>query len=103
MRHARFFRYKILGITYTSEQLFAPFRRTLHVTVFCDSQAGGLLMKNPATTKPRRGDLWINPRSNLKGPGGNSPWNNGGNINPQSGAGFLELADIALGLQKPLP
>jgi len=48
-----------------------------------------------------RNDLWINPRSNLKGPDGNRAWNNGGNINAQNGARFMELADIALGLKKP--
>lgn len=48
-------------------------------------------------------DLWINPRSNLKGPDGNRAWNNAGNISPQSGARFLELADIALGIKKPVP
>ena len=46
-------------------------------------------------------DLWINPRSNLKGPDGNRAWDNGGNIAPSSGSRFLELADIALGLKKP--
>ena len=46
-------------------------------------------------------DLWINPRSNLKGPDGDRAWDNEGNISPTSGARFLELADIALGLKKP--
>ena len=46
-------------------------------------------------------DLWINPRSNLRGPDGNRAWNNQGNISPNSGARFLELADVALGLKKP--
>lgn len=45
-------------------------------------------------------DLWINPRSNLRGPDGNRAWDNQGNISPGSGARFLELADIALGLKK---
>ena len=48
-------------------------------------------------------DLWINPRSNLKGPDGGRAWDNSGNISPQSGARFLELADVALGLKKPTP
>jgi len=48
-------------------------------------------------------DLWINPRSNLKGPDGNRAWSNAGNISPQSGALFLELAEIALGVKKPAP
>ena len=47
-------------------------------------------------------DLWINPKSNLRGPDGNHAWNAGGNITPSSGTRFLELADIALGLKKPL-
>ena len=48
-------------------------------------------------------DLWINPRSNLKGPEGNRAWENHGNITPTNGARFLELADIALGLKKSAP
>jgi hypothetical protein len=46
-------------------------------------------------------ELWINPRSNLKGPDGYRAWDNQGNISPSSGSRFLELADIALGLKKP--
>jgi hypothetical protein len=46
-------------------------------------------------------DLWINPRSNMKGPDGYRAWENRTNISPDSGARFLELADIALGLKKP--
>lgn len=45
-------------------------------------------------------DLWISPRTNLRGPDGNRAWDNQGNISPNSGARFLELADIALGLKK---
>lgn len=48
-------------------------------------------------------DLWINPRSNLRGTDGNRAWDNRGNISPSDGARFLELADIALGLKKPVP
>lgn len=47
--------------------------------------------------------LWVNPRSNLRGPEGNRAWDNQGNISPNSGARFLELADIALGLKKAEP
>ncbi len=36
-------------------------------------------------------DLWINPRSNIRGPEGNRAWQNSGNISPSSGARFLEL------------
>ena len=46
-------------------------------------------------------DLWINPRSNLRGADGNRGWDTRGNISPISGARFLELADVALGLKKP--
>jgi len=46
-------------------------------------------------------DLWINPRSNLRGPDGNRAWQNDGNISPGTGSRPLELADIALGLKKP--
>ena len=45
-------------------------------------------------------DLWVNPRSNIRGPDGNRAWDTGGNISPNNGARFLELADIALGLRK---
>jgi hypothetical protein len=48
-------------------------------------------------------DLWINPRSNIKGPDGNRAWDNKGNITPNSGSRFLELADIALGLKRTTP
>lgn len=48
-------------------------------------------------------DLWVNPRSNIRGPDGNRAWDNSGNISPNSGARFLELADVALGLKKPAP
>jgi hypothetical protein len=46
-------------------------------------------------------DLWVAPRMNLRGQDGNRAWDNAGNISPNSGARFLELADIALGLKKP--
>ena len=48
-------------------------------------------------------DLWINPRSNLRGSDGDRAWQNDGNISPSTGTRLLELADIALGLKKPLP
>jgi len=46
-------------------------------------------------------EMWINPDSNLRGPDGNRAWQSTGNIAPASGAKFLELADIALGIKKP--
>lgn len=49
----------------------------------------------------RAKDLWINPRSNLRGPDGDRAWDNQGNISSHSGARFLELVDTALGLKKP--
>jgi len=48
-------------------------------------------------------ELWINPKSNLCGGDRNRAWENEGNITPSTGSRFLELADIALGLTKPLP
>lgn len=46
-------------------------------------------------------DLWVNPSRNFRGIDGDRAWNNNGNITPGSGARFLELADVALGLKKP--
>lgn len=51
-----------------------------------------------SSTRDVSKDLWISPRSNLKGPNENQ-----GNITPSSGSRFLELADIALGLKKAAP
>lgn len=56
---------------------------------------------NGANSDPGK-DLWISPRSNLRGPEGNRAWDNQGNISPSSGSRFLELADIALGIKKPI-
>ena len=46
-------------------------------------------------------ELWIAPRYSLKGPTGERAWENraGG---PPSSSRYLELADIALGLKKPV-
>ena len=46
-------------------------------------------------------DMWINPRSNIRGPEEDRAWDNRGNLTSSGGARFLELADIALGLKKP--
>jgi hypothetical protein len=46
-------------------------------------------------------DLWIAPKSNLKGENGDRAWNDRG-LTP-TGTRLLELADIALGLKKPEP
>lgn len=45
-------------------------------------------------------DLWINPKSNLKGARGERTWENRSGDIPNS-ARFLELADVALGVKKP--
>jgi hypothetical protein len=45
-------------------------------------------------------DLWIAPRSSLKGPQGERAWENRPGGAPHSSR-YLELADIALGLEKP--
>jgi hypothetical protein len=61
------------------------------------------MSKKRKTAKMAEGanDLWVAPRMNLRGQDGNRAWDNAGNISPNSGARFLELADIALGLKKP--
>jgi len=46
-------------------------------------------------------DLWIAPKSNLKGENGDRAWNDRGAT--PTGSRLLELADIALGLKKPEP
>ena len=46
-------------------------------------------------------DLWIAPKSNLKGDNGDRAWNDRG-VTP-TGSRLLELADIALGLKKSEP
>jgi len=60
-------------------------------------------MKKPIPRRRRSRDLWINPKSNLRGVDGNRTWENEGNITPSTGSRMLELADIALGLRKPSP
>jgi hypothetical protein len=53
--------------------------------------------REPSVSK----DLWIAPRYSLKGPAGERAWENrpGG---PPNSSRFLELADIALGIRKPV-
>ena len=46
-------------------------------------------------------DLWIAPKSNLKGDNGDRAWND--RRATPTGSRLLELADIALGLKKPEP
>jgi hypothetical protein len=54
--------------------------------------------KQPEVAK----DLWIAPRYSLKGPAGERAWENRPGGAPNSSR-FLELADIALGVKKPVP
>lgn len=51
-------------------------------------------------SKDQTRDLWINPRRNMRGTDGNRAWDTRGNISSSTGARFLELADIALGIKK---
>jgi hypothetical protein len=53
--------------------------------------------EDPKATK----DLWIAPRYSLKGPAGERAWDNRIGGAPNSSR-FLELADIALGVKKPV-
>ena len=46
-------------------------------------------------------DLWIAPKSNLKGDNGDRAWND--RTGAPTGSRLLELADIALGFKKPEP
>src|ERR1700743_659315 len=46
-------------------------------------------------------DLWIAPRYSLKGPAGERAWENRPGGAPNSSR-FLELADIAMGVKKPV-
>jgi hypothetical protein len=54
------------------------------------------------TEVSRDKDLWIAPRYSLKGPAGERAWENRPGGAPNSSR-FLELADIALGVKKPVP
>ena len=56
--------------------------------------------KKPSKKPKVAKDLWIAPRYSLKGPAGERAWENRPGGAPNSSR-FLELADIALGTQKP--
>jgi hypothetical protein len=56
---------------------------------------------NKAALNLNADDLWIAPKSNLKGENGDRAWNDRGAT--PTGSRLLELADIALGLKKPEP
>jgi hypothetical protein len=56
--------------------------------------------KNGKASKDSK-ELWIAPRYSLKGPAGERAWENRPGGVPNSSR-LLELADIALGLKKPL-
>ena len=45
-------------------------------------------------------EMWINPKSSLRGTDGNRAWDHRTVGDPTNGARFLELADLALGLKK---
>ena len=55
--------------------------------------------KQPASELIGDGDLWIAPKSNLKGDNGDRAWND--RMATPTGSRLLELADIALGFKKP--
>jgi len=64
----------------------------------------------PRKPKPKNGangangaddEVWINPKSNLKGARGDRGFDN--RFGDASNSRFLELADVALGLRKPMP
>ena len=57
--------------------------------------------RKPSTLDLTADDLWIAPKSNLKGENGDRAWNDR-SVTP-TGSRLLELADIALGLKKPEP
>lgn len=56
---------------------------------------------NKPATDVTAQDLWIAPKSNLKGDNGDRAWND--RTGAPTGSRLLELADIALGLKKPEP
>lgn len=56
---------------------------------------------NKAAANLAADDLWIAPKSNLKGENGDRAWND--RSATPTGSRLLELADIALGLKKPEP
>lgn len=57
--------------------------------------------KKPDKNSEVSKDLWIAPRYSLKGPAGERAWENRPGGAPNSSR-FLELADIALGVKKPV-
>lgn len=61
------------------------------------------MAKKPKTGKKddKENELWIAPRFSLKGADGERAWDTRPGGSPHSSR-FLELADIALGLKRPL-
>lgn len=59
--------------------------------------------QHPAKATDLSKGLWINPRSNIRGVDESRVRDAGGNISPSAGSRFLELADVALGVKKPVP
>lgn len=56
----------------------------------------------PRSKNTRSKDLWLMPNYSLKGPTGERAWENRRGGVPTTSR-YLELADIALGLQAPSP
>jgi hypothetical protein len=52
--------------------------------------------------KDREPEMWINPKSNLKGAQGDRAWEDRPGGVPHSSR-YLELADICFGVKKPAP
>src|SRR5215510_8397307 len=100
MRHAYAFRYKTREIAYALGSL-SHLSAARARDGLLRQQSRGLPMKKLTLRRPRSRDLWINPKSNLRGVDGNRAWENEGNITPSAGSRMLELADIALGNIKP--
>ena len=77
-------------------------RQQLWFRIHPITQEPALMLRKSKSRMPDSGakDLWINPRSNRRGPHEDHTWDNRGSIAPNSGARFLELADIALGAKK---
>src|SRR5438445_2575101 len=71
-------------------------------TILFSSYSGlqSYCMKKKADKETSPEGLWIAPKYSLKGPAGERAWDNRPGGPPNSGR-VLELADIALGLDKP--
>lgn len=72
--------------------------------ILVDETFGDMAQKPSSKTRRSEDqcDLWVNPDSNIRGREGSRGWDNRGNITAERGSRFLELADVALGLKKPV-